>query len=66
MSVIGFLVPNLGTVIVSKRKLLFTLIKVACKPLPKEGLVVFKTPTRRGRGMGLDFSRQKRLNLKAR
>ena len=27
-----------------------TLIKVACQPLPKEGLFVFKTPTSRGRG----------------
>ena len=30
-----------------------TLIKVACQPLPKEGLVVFKTPTSRGRGARL-------------
>ena len=29
-----------------------TLIKVACQPLPKEGLAVFKTPTSRGRGGG--------------
>ena len=43
-----------------------TLIRMACQPLPKEGLVVFKTPTSRGRGVGLDFSRQKRLTLRAR
>ena len=43
-----------------------TLIRVACQPLPKEGLVVFKTPTSRGGGVGLDFSQQKRLTLRAR
>ena len=37
-----------------------TLIRVACQPLLKAGLVVFKTPTSRGRGGGarlftLDF-----------
>ena len=35
-----------------------TLIRVACQPLLTEGLVEFKTPTSRGRGVGLDFSRQ--------
>ena len=65
MSVIGFLVPNLGTIIVSKRKLLFTLIKVACKPLPKEGLVVFKTPTRRGRGGGARLFTKKTLDFES-
>ena len=29
-----------------------TLIKVACQPVAKEGLVVFKTPTSRGRWGG--------------
>ena len=32
------------------KKHLLTLIRVACQPLPKEGLVVFKTPTRGRRG----------------
>ena len=38
--------------VAKKNRVKLTLIRVACQPLPKEGLVVFKTPTSTGRGWG--------------
>ena len=45
--------------------LILTLIKVACQPLPKEGLVVFKTPTSRGRGGGARLFTTKTLDFES-
>ena len=42
-----------------------TLIRVACQPLPKEGLVVFKTPTSRGRGGGARLFTTKTLDFES-
>ena len=42
-----------------------TLIRVACQPLPKEGRVVFKTPTSRGKGGGARLFKTKTLDFES-
>ena len=42
-----------------------TLIKVACQPLRKKGLVVFKTPASRGRGGGTRIFTTKVLDFES-